>query len=42
MVEVDSKVVVGSMAAVVATAAVEDIGNRMYPCMQFIENSRME
>jgi len=43
MVGVDSMVAaVVSTAVEVATAAVEDIGNRMYPCMEFAENSRME
>jgi hypothetical protein len=41
MVGVDSMVAVDSTAVEVATA-VEDIGNRMYPCMEFAENSRME
>ena len=33
---------VDSMVAAVVSTAVEDIGNRMYPCMEFAENSRME
>ena len=41
MVGVDSMVAVDSTVVEVATA-VEDIGNRMYPCMEFAENSRME